>query len=104
MEHLEYEFKEAGGETKARQSYVLTGVVASGNLEVLMQPKNLEGGCRFVIDTAANGFAASWQAVLMDFMARFRPANLLVEINDHAASPAVVSLRLDQAYELLTGK
>jgi hypothetical protein len=40
----------------------------------------------------------------MDFMARFRPANLLVEINDHAASPAVVSLRLDQAYELLTGK
>lgn len=104
MEHLEYEFKERGGETKAVQAYVLTGVVASGNLEVLMQFENLQGGCRFVIDTAANGFADSWQAVLRDFMARFRPANLLVSINDHAASPAVVSLRLDQAYESLTGK
>ncbi|NLF94533.1 MAG: malonate decarboxylase acyl carrier protein [Oligosphaeraceae bacterium] len=104
MEHLQYDFKEAGGETRTGQAYVLTGVVASGNLEVMMQPQNLSGACRFVIDTAANGFAASWQAVLEDFMRRHRPANLLVSINDHAASPAVVSLRIDQAYELLTEK
>lgn len=104
MEHLEYEFKEQGGKTEARRPYVLVGVVASGNLEVLMEGCELGGGCRFVIDTAASGFAASWQAVLADFMARFQPANLLVSINDHAASPAVVSLRLDQAYEIMTGK
>ena len=104
MEHLQYEFKEAGGKTEALPPYVLVGVVASGNLEVLMQPFELAGGCRFVIDTAATGFAESWQAVLADFMTRFQPANLLVSINDHASSPAVVSLRLDQAYEILTGK
>jgi len=104
MEHLEYEFKEVGGETAAARTYVLVGVVASGNLEVLMEVAELEGGCRFSIDTSASGFSQSWQAVIADFMERFRPGNVLVSINDHGASPAVVSLRLDQAYEMLVEK
>ena len=103
MEHLEYEFKDAGGSTQAVQPFSLLGVVASGNLEVLMECTPQNGKCRFVIDTAASGFAATWQAVIADFIERQHPANLLVSINDHAASPAVVSLRLDQAYEMLTG-
>ena len=104
MEHLEYEFKAAGGATAARKKFCLVGVVASGNLEVMMEHQPLDGKCVLVIDTAAAGFAVSWQAVIADFMDRHHPANLRVSINDNAASPAVVSLRLDQAYETLTGE
>lgn len=104
MEHLEYEFKTAGGATAARKNFVLVGVVASGNLEVMMEHQRLDGKCVFAIDTAAAGFAASWRAVIADFMDRHHPADLRVAINDNAASPAVASLRLDQAYETLTGE
>lgn len=102
MENLEFEFNISGGECKARQKFSLVGIVASGNLEVLMEPCDLQGKCRFEIKTMARGFAASWEAVIKDFMERFKPADLLISINDHAASPSVVSLRLDQAYETLT--
>ena len=74
-------------------------MVASGNLEVLIERKPLGGACRFIIETSADGFGEIWEAVLTDFMARHAPADLLVSIHDHAASPAVVSLRLDQAME-----
>ena len=43
----------------------------------------------------------SWKAVISDFMECHKPANLQVSINDNAASPAVVSLRLDQGIEAL---
>jgi malonate decarboxylase delta subunit len=104
MEHLEYEFKSANGTITTRKKSSIVGVVASSNLEVMMESQQLDGKCVFVIDTAAGGFAASWEAVIADFMDRHHPADLRVSINDNAASPAVVSLRLDQAYETLTGE
>ena len=104
MEHLEYVYASADGATAAVRPYCLVGVVASGNLEILMEVRPDGGECRFGVDTAADGYGASWQAVIADFMDRHRPAGLLVSIHDNAASPAVVSLRLDQAYEHLTGK
>lgn len=104
MEHLEYEFKAVGGATAALKNFCLVGVAASGNLEVMMEHQPLDGKCVFVIDTAAADFAAVWQAVIVDFMDRHHPADLRVSINDNAASPAVVSLRLDQAYETLNGE
>ncbi len=102
MEHLEHTFDGSGGSCHARRDMVLVGVVASGNLEVMMERADLGGKCEFVVDTAARGFADSWRAVLSDFMARHSPADLRVSINDNAASPAVVAMRLDQAYEEMT--
>lgn len=104
MEHLEYEFKSTDGATKCSKSSTIVGVVASSNLEVMMEHQPLSGKCIFTIDTAASGFADSWRAVIADFMDRHLPSDLKVSINDNAASPAVVSLRLDQAYETLTGE
>lgn len=100
MEHLEYEF-EGGGKSRFKQPFSIVGVVASGNLEVLAEPADLGGKCLFSIDTTATGFARTWEAVLRDFMERHQPANLRISINDQAASPSVVSLRLDQAIEAL---
>ena len=80
-------------------STTIVGVLSSGNLEVLIEPVNLNNACEVEIRTAARGFGATWQAVLNDFFARHPAANIRVSINDAGATPAVVSLRLDQAME-----
>lgn len=74
---------------------ILVGVVGSGNLEVLAQPINSDD-CEFVIDTSARGFADTWQAVLADFHSRYPLAGVRLFINDMGATPAVVTLRLQQ--------
>lgn len=81
----------------------LTGVVSSGNLEVLIEPADFAGTCRVEVRTVARGFAEIWSAVLEDFAARHDLANLRIAVNDGGATPAVVSLRLDQAMENYIG-
>ncbi|MNU69910.1 Malonate decarboxylase acyl carrier protein [compost metagenome] len=53
------------------------------------------------IITAARGFGTVWQAVIADFAQRHPLRDVRVSINDAGATPAVVSLRLDQAVETL---
>ncbi|RXR02019.1 malonate decarboxylase acyl carrier protein [Pseudoxanthomonas composti] len=100
METLKYRFD---GRTapKGTLDHVLVGVVASGNLEVLIEPAALDGAMEIEIVTAARGFGAIWQAVLDDFAARHPLRDVRISINDVGATPAVVSLRLDQAVETL---
>nr|WP_246541531.1 malonate decarboxylase acyl carrier protein [Collimonas antrihumi] len=81
----------------------LSGVVSSGNLEVLVEPAALNGACTIEIRTAARGFGAIWEAVLGDFQERWQLADARIAINDMGATPAVVSLRLDQALQAMTG-
>lgn len=100
MEHLELAFAGSPGRTY-KMGQAIAGVVASGNLEALLRHRELGGECRFVVDTAAEGFDKTWEAVLRDFVERHQAGNLQVDINDNAASPAVVALRLDQAIEAL---
>jgi malonate decarboxylase delta subunit len=94
MESLSYEF--AGTQRLQPFAPVLVGVVASGNLEVLIEPTTSDQST-FHIQTSARGFGAIWEAVLHDFQDRYRYTGLSVSINDMGATPAVVSLRLDQA-------
>jgi len=75
---------------------VLVGVVGSGNLEVLAEPIPGET-CEIHITTSARGFAAIWEAVVRDFHQRHPLAGVRLSLNDMGATPAVVSLRLDQA-------
>lgn len=79
----------------------LCGVVASGNLEVLVEPAPLPPNtCEIAVSTSAHGFRAIWEAVLADFAARHPVAGLRLSINDAGATPAVVGLRLDQVFEM----
>ena len=94
METLRFTFD--GGRPLPPFAPTLVGVVASGNLEVLVE-SSLGPGCRIEVDTSARGFAAIWEAVLRDFHARHGLGGLAVSIHDMGATPAVVSLRLDQA-------
>ncbi|MFC3694478.1 malonate decarboxylase acyl carrier protein [Chenggangzhangella methanolivorans] len=95
MEHLEFDY-DGTGEKPAR-ALALAGVVGSGNLEVLIEAADLGGRCAAVVDTSVRGFGETWRQVLADFFARHGLSDVRVSINDGGATPAVVSLRLDQA-------
>ena len=76
---------------------MLVGVVGSGNLEVLIEPAPAAAPAASTSAPSARGFGAIWEAVLRDFHERHRLAGVRISINDMGATPAVVSLRLDQA-------
>lgn len=99
METLHYRF-EHGARRLSRPPQLL-GVVSSGNLEVLIEAAPLDGACTIEIRTAAVGFGAIWSAVMRDFHQRWQLADVRIAINDMGATPAVVSLRLDQAAQTM---
>uniref|UniRef100_UPI000D35999A malonate decarboxylase acyl carrier protein n=1 Tax=unclassified Variovorax TaxID=663243 RepID=UPI000D35999A len=100
LETLDFSF--SGGRPAGRFAPVLVGVVGSGNLEVMLEPAD-GPGCAVRVQTSARGFAPIWQAVMNDFHARHTLAGVRVSINDMGATPAVVSLRLDQAVAEIDG-
>lgn len=95
METLNFEYDARAPLT--RRAHV--GVVGSGDLEVLMEPA--QGPKSHVrVRTSVEGHGHVWKAVLDRFFAHFEHA-ALVEINDFGATPGTVSLRLEQAGELV---
>jgi malonate decarboxylase delta subunit len=101
IENLKYRF-DGGKPTQGVTAIV--GVLGSGNLEVLVEPVALGGACEIEVSTAARGFGTIWQAVMKDFFARHRAGDIRISVNDAGATPAIVSLRLDQAIETFTAK
>lgn len=94
MEQLQYEF--AAGQPAACRA--LTGVVSSGDLEVLLEP-GAKGRTTVLVHTSVNGFGAVWQALLgRVFNAEALPA-ARIEIHDSGATPGVVRMRIEQAFE-----
>jgi malonate decarboxylase delta subunit len=102
MESLTFEYQ-GGLPTGSPRGPVIAGVVGSGNLEILVEAEGPVDHCTIVIVTAATGFGTIWQAVMNDFVARHRPGGVRLSINDVGATPAVVSLRLEQAWEAFKG-
>ena len=100
IETMNFEF--TGGRELPAFTPVLVGVVGSGNLEVMVEP-GLADRCAVEVQTSAQGFRAIWSAVLDDFHQRYPVAGLRVSINDMGATPAVVSLRLQQAVAQIAG-
>ena len=97
MEQLRYNLP---SESQAKKcDAILVGVTASGNCEVLLEKGDDTAHCLIDIQTSARGFGQIWQAVLSDFAERNNAGGLKIEIHDVGATPAVVSLRLDQAIE-----
>ena len=86
----------------ARRAHV--GVVGSGDLEVLLEPGTADGSggaagqAQVRVRTSVEGFDEVWQATLERFFAR-TPVLGNWELNDAGATPALVTLRLQQAAE-----
>jgi malonate decarboxylase delta subunit len=94
LETLHFEFP-AGRQSLSRKAQV--GVVASGNLEVLMEPGS-PAGSTVRVRTSVAGFQDQWLSILRTFFERHDVA-AAIEINDGGASPPTVQLRLEQALE-----
>ena len=100
MRTLHYQFP--ASRNPARRAHV--GVVGSGDLEVLLEPGTADGSggaagqAQVRVRTSVEGFDEVWQATLERFFAR-TPVLGNWELNDAGATPALVTLRLQQAAE-----
>jgi malonate decarboxylase delta subunit len=97
MQTLNYEFR--AHDVAAHAIHV--GVVASGDLEILLEPPAPGDPTDSVlvrVRTSVNGFDTVWRDVLERFFTR-TPLAGRWELNDFGATPGVVNLRLRQARE-----
>jgi malonate decarboxylase delta subunit len=79
----------------------IVGVVASGNLEVLLERTLPETECSVEIATPVRGYDEVWKAVVADFVERASPGGLRISINDSGARPDTVALRLMQGVRMM---
>ena len=83
------------------KALAITGVVASGNLEVMLERVLPPDQCSIEIATPVVGYGDVWEAVAADFVARAQPGGVRISINDGGARPDTVSLRLSQGARLM---
>jgi len=100
MERLSYTVSAAKA-AKGSRRQAITGVVASGNLEVLAERVLPADACTVNIATTAKGFGPVWEAVISDFAAQRPAGGLRLSINDGGARPDTVALRLAQVVRLI---
>ena len=101
MQTLTYTF----AATEPATHPVHVGVVASGDLEILLAPPaagDPDDSLTVRVRTSVNGFDTVWHDVLERFFAR-TPVAGSWELNDFGATPGVVTLRLRQAAEAAKG-
>ena len=100
MEKLSFKL-DASKQAAGTRTQAIVGVVASGNLEVLLQRASPHDVCTIEIATAAHGFGAVWEAVVHDFVARRAAGGLTISVNDGGARPDTVALRLAQGVRMI---
>lgn len=94
LENLTYNFSA----TKKLKKPAHVGVVGSGNLEVIIEPRNDEK-ISIEVRTGISGFKQTWDELIQRFfLQNDYAAN--VYINDFGATPGVVQIRLYQAIEV----
>ncbi|OBG19714.1 malonate decarboxylase acyl carrier protein [Mycobacterium sp. 852002-51057_SCH5723018] len=97
MRTLDYSFDADAAVVRAAH----VGVVASGDLEIVVDTASPADTATVRVRTSVDGFDSAWQAVLERFFAQ-QPLAGRWEINDFGATPGVVALRLRQAAQLAT--
>ena len=100
MEKLNFKLnapKCAGG----TRTQAIVGVVASGNLEILLERISPAEVCTIDVATAVHGFGPVWEAVVRDFVTRRAAGGLRISINDGGARPDTVALRLAQGVRMM---
>lgn len=102
LTQLKYEFSPATP-TPLPVPAVHFGVVGSGDMEVIIENKELGGKAEATVVTPVTGFDHVWEMVLRRFMDECQLGNVAISINDNNATPAVVSLRLRQALQDIKG-
>ena len=87
-----------------KKDQAIIGVVASGNLEVLLERVLPDKECEVSIATPVKGYDDTWKAVITEFADRCSPGGLRISINDGGARPDTVFLRLMQGVAAMGAK
>lgn len=88
-----------------QKTWSLSGVVGSGNLEVLIEPNpSSPEEVAYSVETSIPGFKDSWLAALKDFSSHYTVGGSKITIHDQGAAPVVIKMRIRQALDLLTSK
>lgn len=96
LTQLEYSFSGVPGASIPGE-WSHSGVVGSGDMEILLRRREQGGQVRVKVCTPVRGFDQVWEKVLHRFVEESRCGDLELEINDNNATPFVVSMRLQQA-------
>ena len=102
LHELNFEFK-AENPVRFPDEFLHYGVVGSGDMEAIIEKKELNGLVNIRVVTPVTGFDDVWQLVLQRFVDDTCIADASIEINDNNATPVVVSLRLRQALAEIAG-
>lgn len=94
LEHLTYEYSA----TKKLKKRAHVGVVGSGNLEVIIEPRD-DDKISIEVRTGISGFNQTWNELIERFFQENDYA-ATIYINDFGATPGVVQIRLYQAIEV----
>lgn len=95
LQHLEFTYQGTPG-ASIPQSWSHSGVVGSGDMEILMTRREQQGKVTVKVCTPVVGFDQVWEKVLGRFVEESGCGDLDLEINDNNATPFVVKLRLQQ--------
>ena len=74
-------------------------MTGSGDMEVMLEQRNLAGDVQVKVCTPVVGFDEVWERVLERFVKESGVSDVAIEINDNNATPVVVSMRLRQAID-----
>ncbi len=94
MEKINLEFKPSAN-TKPQKAFV--GVVASGDLEILIEPIN-EDKITVVIETSIDGQKDLWKNIIERALEMNSFPSCHICIHDFGASPGVIQLRFEQIF------
>lgn len=97
LHEMNFKFHAEGKIDTFPKDWSHTGVVGSGDMEVLMKHADLSGGVEVKIITPVTGFDHVWEKVLDKFIRETKLGDLVIEINDNNSTPFIVSTRLKQA-------
>lgn len=97
LRELEFVFT-ADKKCEIKPNWSHYGVVGSGDLEILMEKKDLGGATKIKVVTPVTGFDKVWEKVTERFVQETGISNVSIEINDNNATPIVVHMRLRQAF------
>jgi len=97
LQTLRFLLKPMGKYVSVPNEWSHTGVVGSGDMEVLMRHEKLDGAVSVTVRTPVRGFDEIWEKVLARFVKEQSLGDVSIEINDNNATPYIVSMRLKQA-------
>ena len=97
LQEIEFSCRAEGNSQTIPESWSHTGVVGSGDMEVLIRREELSGAVNFKVVTPVRGFDELWKKVLERFVTETKLGNASIRINDNNSTPYIVSARLKQA-------